>query len=65
MNIKLKDRILVMLSSFFYVVLGLFFTGSFFMVFNLITYITLCSYRRKKTCLISWFLHSLMLFGLL
>lgn len=29
MNIKLKDRILVMLSSFFYGVLGLFFTGSF------------------------------------
>ncbi len=29
MNIKLKDRILVMFSSFFYAVLGLFFTGSF------------------------------------
>ncbi|MCD4826316.1 MAG: hypothetical protein K8Q99_00885 [Acholeplasmataceae bacterium] len=28
MNIKIKDRILVMLSSFFYGVLGYFFTGS-------------------------------------
>jgi hypothetical protein len=28
MNIRLKDRILVMLSSFFYGVLGYFFTGS-------------------------------------
>jgi hypothetical protein len=28
MNVRLKDRILVMLSSFFYGVLGYFFTGS-------------------------------------